>query len=259
MSGTVIVGAQWGDEGKGKIVDLLADRFEIVARYQGGIERRPHRRRRRRDVQVPAAAVGHPRPRQALRARQRRRHRPGQVLCGELNELESRGRSTSGLRISGNAHLVMPWHRHARRAVRGAPRAAADRHHQARHRAGLRRQGVAHRHPRAGPARPRTSCAEKVAAALALKNEQLERIYGLEPLDGAELVADLDRFAHRLEPYIADTAQLLDDALARRPGRAVRGRPGHHARPRPRHVPVRHVVQPGGRRRLHGQRHRADA
>ena len=60
--------------------------------------------------------------------------------------------------------------------------------------------------------------AEKVAAALALKNEQLERIYGLEPLDGAELVADLDRFAHRLEPYIADTA-LLDDAL--RAGQAV--------------------------------------
>jgi len=60
---------------------------------------------------------------------------------------------------------------------------------------------------------------EKVDAALALKNQQLQLIFGLEPLDGAELLADLERFAHRLEPYIADTAKLLDDAL--RAGRPV--------------------------------------
>jgi adenylosuccinate synthase len=52
-----------------------------------------------------------------------------------------------------------------------------------------------------------------VVAALRLKNEQLERIYHLPPLDADQLLADLDRFAQRLAPYIADTAKLLDDAL----------------------------------------------
>ena len=64
-----------------------------------------------------------------------------------------------------------------------------------------------------------TSCARRSTRRSALKNEQLERIYGLEPLDGAALLADLERFAPRLEPYIADTAMLLDDAL--RAGRPV--------------------------------------
>ena len=140
------------------------------------------------------------------------------TLCEELNELESRGRTTSGLRISGNAHLVMPWHRilDAQSEVRLGPlqigttkRGIGPAYADKASRIGIRVQDLL----------DRGILAEKVAAALALKNEQLERIYGLEPLDGAELVADLDRFAHRLEPYIADTAKLLDDAL--RAGQAV--------------------------------------
>jgi adenylosuccinate synthase len=217
VPGTVIVGAQWGDEGKGKIVDLLAERFEIVARYQGG------------------SNAGHT----VVVGDETFKFRllpsgildPGKIcvlgngvvldpatLCEELDELESRGRTTSGLRISGNAHLVMPWHRilDAQSEVRlgalqigttkrGIGPAYADK----ASRIGIRVQDLL----------DRNILAEKVAAALALKNEQLERIYGLEPLDGAELVADLDRFAHRLEPYIADTAKLLHDAL--RAGQAV--------------------------------------
>ena len=90
VSGTVIVGAQWGDEGKGKIVDLLAERFDDRRPLPGRLERRPHGRRRRRDVQVPAAAVGHPRPGQALRARQRRRDRPGHAVRGARRAREPR-------------------------------------------------------------------------------------------------------------------------------------------------------------------------
>ena len=217
MSGTVIVGAQWGDEGKGKVVDLLAERFEIVARYQGG------------------SNAGHT----VVVGEETFKFRllpsgilePGKLcvlgngvvldpatLCEELEELERRGRSTAGLRISGNAHLVMPWHRilDAQSEVqlgplqigttkRGIGPAYADK----ASRIGIRVQDLL----------DRNILREKVDAALALKNQQLQLIFGLEPLDGAALLADLERFAHRLEPYIADTAKLLDDAL--RAGRPV--------------------------------------
>ena len=108
MPATVIVGAQWGDEGKGKIVDLLARDSDVVCRYQGG----------------PNA--GHTividGQRFALH------HVPSGILSGklcvvgagcvvdpgllvdELDELEGRGISTETVRISGNAHLIMPWH-----------------------------------------------------------------------------------------------------------------------------------------------------
>jgi adenylosuccinate synthase len=217
VPGTVIVGAQWGDEGKGKVVDMLAERFEIVARYQGG------------------ANAGHTvvvgsetfkfrlLPSGILEAGKICMLGNGVVidpeaLVAELDELQARGRSCAGLRISGNAHLVMPWHRildaQAEVALgplqigttkRGIGPAYADKVS----RIGIRVQDLL----------DRGILAEKVEAALALKNEQLERIYGLEPLDGEAILAELDGHATRLEPYVADTAKLLDDAL--RAGRPV--------------------------------------
>jgi hypothetical protein len=107
---TVVVGAQWGDEGKGKIVDLLAESFAVVARYQGG-NNAGH------TVQVGDETF-------KFRLLPSGILFPGklcvlgngvvldpEVLCEELDELAARGRSDEGLRISGNAHLVMPWHR----------------------------------------------------------------------------------------------------------------------------------------------------
>src|SRR6478735_4812045 len=106
---TVIVGAQWGDEGKGKIVDLLAQDSDLVCRYQGGpnaghtivVDGETYKIR-----QIPsgivagkASAIGagcvvDPR-----------------VVIDELDDLEGRGHVTAGLVfLSGNAHLIMPWH-----------------------------------------------------------------------------------------------------------------------------------------------------
>ena len=109
MPATVIVGAQWGDEGKGKIVDLLARHSDVVCRYQGGpnaghtIVRDGEKFKLHH---VPSGVLY-----------------PGKVcivgagcvvdpelLVRELDELEARGVSTAGLRVSGNAHLIMPWH-----------------------------------------------------------------------------------------------------------------------------------------------------
>src|SRR5205807_2428333 len=105
---TVIVGAQWGDEGKGKIVDLLAQHSDVVCRYQGGpnaghtivvgdetykIRALPSGVVRGKPCVIGNGCVIDP-----------------EVLIGELDEFESRGQDTSKVYLSGNAHLIMPWH-----------------------------------------------------------------------------------------------------------------------------------------------------
>ena len=109
MPATVIVGAQWGDEGKGKIVDLLARDSDLVCRYNGGpnaghtivangetykLKHIPSGILQGKECVIGAGCVVDP-----------------QVLIEELDGLESRGVSTKLVRLSGNAHLVMPWHR----------------------------------------------------------------------------------------------------------------------------------------------------
>jgi adenylosuccinate synthase len=211
MPGTVIVGAQWGDEGKGKVVDLLAEQVDVVARYQGG-SNAGHT-----VVHGDETFKFHLLPSGILH--------PGtlcilgngvvidpEVLCRELDELEGRGRSAAALRISGNAHLVMPWHRlldaqselrlgalQIGTTRRGIGPAYADK----AARIGIRVQDLL----------DRTILRKKVDVALQLKNELLDRVYGLEPLALDDLMADLERHAERLAPYVADTSLLLEEAL----------------------------------------------
>src|SRR3954451_1136618 len=109
MTSLVIVGAQWGDEGKGKVTDLLAERAQVVARFQGGnnaghtivrdgVEWKLHL--------IPSGIL-HPNTTCII----------GngvvvdpKVLTGELDGLRARGVDLSNLRISANAHLIMPYH-----------------------------------------------------------------------------------------------------------------------------------------------------
>src|SRR5436190_8506734 len=110
MPSIVIVGAQWGDEGKGKVTDLLAERADAVVRFQGG-NNAGHTIVRDDGVEwklhlIPSGILY-----------------PGRtcvigngvvidpkVLTGELDDLRRRGIDVSGLRISANAHLIMPYH-----------------------------------------------------------------------------------------------------------------------------------------------------
>jgi len=208
---TVIVGAQWGDEGKGKIVDLLAQDSDLVCRYQGGpnaghtivVEDETYRIR-----QIPSGIVAG--KRSAIGA--------GcvvdpAVLIGELDELELRGHRTEGLLfLSGNAHLVMPWHV----ALDGARERKLGRLQ-----IGTTRRGI-------GPAYADKATRigirvqdlldpkilrQKLELAVAEKNVWLERVYELEPFDVDAIVADHLRHAERLGPYVADTSLLVDRAL----------------------------------------------
>jgi adenylosuccinate synthase len=207
---TVIVGAQWGDEGKGKIVDLLAQHSDLVCRYQGG----------------PNAGHTIVADGQTFKLR----HVPSGILAGkecvlgagcvidpaafvaELDELEERGVATRLVRVSGNAHLVMPWH------------VAIDRANERRLgdlQIGTTRRGIgpcyADKAARLGirvqDLLDAKILRQKIEVALAEKNVWLERVYGAEPLELEEVVEGYERYAQRLRPYLADTSLIVDRAL----------------------------------------------
>jgi adenylosuccinate synthase len=207
----VVIGAQWGDEGKGKIVDLLAERFEIVARYQGG-NNAGHT-----VVHGDETFKFHLLPSGILEPDKICILGNGvvidpEVLVGELDALEARGRSTAGLRISMNAHVIMPWHRllDSQNEVslgslqigttrRGIGPAYADK----ASRVGIRVQDLF----------DLGILQKKVAAALAVRNREILRGRDQGPLYPNQVVEELAPFAARLQPYAADTSLLIDQAL----------------------------------------------
>ena len=212
MAGIVIVGAQWGDEGKGKVVDLLAEDFDMVARYQGGNNAGHTVVHGTETFKFHLLPSGILEPDKICVLGNGVVIDP-EVLVRELDGLEDRGRSTAGLRISGNAHLVMPWHRlidaqselrlgslQIGTTKRGMGPTYADK----AARIGIRTQDLL----------DRDILQKKVDAALSVKNHLLERVYDVAPLDGRVILSDLLRFADRLAPYIADTSLLLDEALS---------------------------------------------
>jgi adenylosuccinate synthase len=212
----VIVGAQWGDEGKGKVVDLLARESDIVARYNGGpnaghtivangetwkLRHMPSGILWGKDCVIGAGCVVDP-----------------GVFVEELNELEARGISTDLVRLSGNAHLIMPWHLVIDRASerrlgklkigttrRGIGPTYADK----AYRLGIRLQDLFD---------PKI-LRQKIEVALAEKNVWLERVYDDAPLALEELAERYESHAQRLRPYLADTSLLVDRAL--RAGKGV--------------------------------------
>jgi len=208
---TVIVGAQWGDEGKGKIVDLLAQDSDLVCRYQGGpnaghtivVSGETYKIR-----QIPSGIVAG--KRSAIGAGCV--VDPG-VLVSELDDLESRGHRTDGvLFVSGNAHLVMPWHvaldgarerRLGRLQIGTTRRGIGPAYADKATRIGIRVQDLLD---------PKI-LRQKLELAVEEKNVWLERVYDLEPHDVEEVVASQLRLAERLAPYVADTSLLVHRAL----------------------------------------------
>ena len=251
----MIVGAQWGDEGKGKIVDLLAQESDVVCRYQGGpnaghtiiaegetwkIRQIPSGILSGKVSVIGAGCVVDP-----------------QVFLGEVDMLESRGVTTEPVKLSGNAHLIMPWHVAIDQASekrlgklqigttrRGIGPAYADK----ASRIGIRVQDVL----------DAKILRQKIEVALAEKNVWLERVYEVDPFDLEDVAGAYEEHAQRLRPYVADTSLLVDQALRAGQVGAVRRRAGNAARPRPRHVSLRHVVQPRRVGRGNRDRHRPE-
>ena len=258
MPATVVVGLQWGDEGKGKTTDLLAESVVAGRPLPGRRQRRPHRGHRRRGVQAPpraraACSIPHITPVIG----------PGVVvnprtLLDEMAMLAERGIDTRARprQPRGARDHALP--RGARRGRRGAARRRRDGHHAPGHRAGLRRSRLADRRPHGRPARPRRARASKLARLLPERNALLQQTYrlpGVRPR-GTPSPRPSD-WGDALGRHITDTTIARPGRPRGGRARAARGRPGNAARPRPRHLPVRHEQQPDRRRRLHRRRRRA--
>ena len=200
--------------------------------------------------------LGDPVPRQALRDRQRRRDRPARADRRARHPALARG----GRERAAGVGQRPPDHALPHAAGlgrRGETREPADRDHPPGHRALLRRQGREARDPRPGPARredpeeeDRRGDGAQAPLAAPLREGPRAR-----PAHHDRGIPDL-----RPPPRAAHRRHLQADVAAARRGRHgdPRGRPGGDARHRPRHLSVRDLLQPAGRGRLRGQRHRAE-
>jgi adenylosuccinate synthase len=211
MSATVIVGAQWGDEGKGKIVDLLAEHSDVVCRYQGGPNAGHTIVRDGETFKLHHIPSGILYPGRVCVVGAGCVLDPGQ-LVKEIDGLEERGIPTGDLRISGNAHLIMPWHiaidsaterRLGRLQIGTTRRGIGPAYADKAARIGIRMQDILD---------PKI-LRQKFETALAEKNVLLERIYDHPPLEVEELADRMEEYAERLRPYVADTSLLVDRAL----------------------------------------------
>ena len=212
---TIIIGAQWGDEGKGHITDRLAQGAAVVARYSGG------------DNAGHTVTIGdeifklHLIPSGIIHSGVLCLIGNGAVvnpavLLREMDALAARGVDVgpARLKLSGGAHLITPGHiamdrAHERERGRGAIgttlRGIGPAYTDKARRVGLRAELLA------DPAALAAALAEHVA----IKNDVLVKVYGEEPLDAAAITADFAAHAARLAPHLADGPLLLDAALAR--------------------------------------------
>ena len=211
MSGAVVIGAQWGDEGKGKIVDLLAERFEIVARYQGGNNAGHTVVIGDRKFALHLLPSGILTPSVVPVIGNGVVIDPA-VLLEEMRGLNERDVDTSKLVISANAHLITPYHvtldkvteRFLGKAKIGTTgRGIGPTYSDKIARIGIRVQDLF------DPSILR----QKVEGALAVKNPVLVKIYNRRAIDVDAIVDELLQYADTLRPYVADTALLLNNAL----------------------------------------------
>ncbi len=214
MPAIVLIGAQWGDEGKGKVTDMIGGRVDYVVRYSGG-NNAGH------TVVTPDGEkyALHLMPSGALWPNATVVIGNGvvvdpKVLLTEMQGLRDRGVDTSRLRISGDAHLIMPHHRALDRVVerylgssrigttgRGIGPAYGDK----AARMGIRVQDLL------DPGILR----QKLELVLREKNQMLFKVYNRKAIDAAAVIEEYEGYAERLRPYIVETRTLLWDALDR--------------------------------------------
>jgi len=214
VPGIAIVGAQWGDEGKGKVVDLLAERAEAVVRFQGG-NNAGHT-----IVRDGESWKFHLIPSGILYPGKKCVIGNGvvidpKVLTDEIDGLRARGVDVSGLRVSANAHLIMPYHllldsageaKLGRLQIGTTRRGIGPCYADKAARLGIRVQDLL----------DEKILKKKIAAALEPKRLSL-RPFAKDPmLDLHAMTEEYLTYGHRLEQYIADTSSLVWDVLDRR-------------------------------------------
>jgi len=213
MPGIVIIGVQWGDEGKGKATDLLGERTEWVVKFNGG------------NNAGHTVVIGD--EKYALHLLPSGILSPGvtpvigngvvvdlEVLFQEIEALESRGIDTSKLKISANAHIITQAHRTldkvqerflGKRQIGTTGRGIGPAYADKISRVGIRIQDLF----------DESILRQKVEGALDQKNHLLVKIFNRRAITVDEIVDDLLSYAERVRPMVVDASLLLDEALAR--------------------------------------------
>ncbi len=214
MANVIVIGAQWGDEGKGKITDLLSRSADVVVRYQGGVNAghtivvkgqtfKLHLipsgiLYSNTDCIIGCGTVIDP-----------------QVLIAELDQLEALGVSTRHLLISETAHITMPYHRLID---------SASEERRGSHKIGTTGRGIG---PTYADKSERTGIRvldlmdpeglrEQLEWTINYKNVILEKLYNLPPLDPQQVIDEYLGYAERLRPHVVDTSLKIYDAVQRR-------------------------------------------
>lgn len=208
-----VIGAQWGDEGKGKVVDLLAEKARVVARFGGG-DNAGHT-----VINHYGEFALHLVPSGIFSAQAVCLIGNGvvvnpSVLLSEIDLLNRRGVDTSRLFISDRAHLIMPYHilldgleekARGNQAIgttgKGIGPAFADK---------VARLGI-----RAGDLLDKEALRERLGHLLEHKNTILAKVYGVSPLSLAEVYAQYCQYGERLAPHIRETSIIVEEALSR--------------------------------------------
>ena len=208
-----VIGAQWGDEGKGKIVDLLAEKVRMVVRFSGGDNAghtvvNPHGEFR---LHLIPSGIFYP---QVVCLIGNGVVINPKVLIGEIDELNQRGVDTTRLFISDRAHLIMPYHilldgleeeLRGGKAIgttrRGIGPAYVDK---------TARLGI-----RTGDLLDKEAFLERLRFILEFKNIILTKIYGASPLSLDEIYSQYCQYGERLAPHIREATAMVEEALDR--------------------------------------------
>ncbi|RHW48534.1 adenylosuccinate synthase [Bombilactobacillus bombi] len=211
MTGVVVVGMQWGDEGKGKITDFLSRKAQIVARYQGGdnaghtveVDDKAYKMRlvpsgilnADRIAMIGNGVVVNPKS-----------------LVAEMATLQDQGVSFANFKISNRAQVILPYHikldglqeqsKGANKigtTNRGIGPAYMDK---------VARVGI-----RMADLIEKDTFAAKLKANLAVKNREFTKLYDSEPLQFEEIFTEYYQYGQQLRPYVCDTSKLLNEEL----------------------------------------------
>ncbi|WP_169084080.1 adenylosuccinate synthase [Paenibacillus sp. PL91] len=211
MSTVVVVGTQWGDEGKGKITDYLAEGADVVARYQGGnnaghtilIDNKKYKL-----TMIPSGIFNH---NKTCVIGNGMVINP-EALIDEINYIHDNGFSTDNLKISDRAHVIMPYHL----VLDGL-----EEDRKGDNKIGTTRKGIgpcymdkaARNGIRIADLMDAEEFEARVRSIIVEKNQLIEQVYGGEPLDADSIVRDYLGYAEVLRPYVTDTSVVLNDAI----------------------------------------------
>ena len=213
MTATIVLGAQWGDEGKGRVVDFFAEGADYVVRFQGG-NNAGHTIVVGDDklaLSLIPSGILYP---DCIPVIASGTVIDPAVLLAEMGMARQRGLDPSRVKLSSDAHLIMPYHQKLDAAIerylgknqigttkKGIGPAYTDKYA----RFGIRVQDLFD---------PKIF-RQKVEAALEEKNKVLPRVYNTLPVDADEIIAEYLGYAEQLQPHVADTGLLLNQAIDR--------------------------------------------